>query len=34
MAGIGICVDKKANELQQTVSLTNKVKDLLKRGAK
>lgn len=30
MAGIGFCIDKEANVQQQTTSMTNKVKELLK----
>ena len=33
MAGIGICVDKKAQELQQTNTMTNKIKELLNRNS-
>jgi hypothetical protein len=29
MAGIGICIDKKANEQEQTTSMTNKIKELI-----
>lgn len=31
MAGIGLCVDKRAGHLDQTAEMTNKVKDLLKQ---
>ena len=30
MAGIGYCIDKEANEQEQTSSMTNKIKELLK----
>lgn len=33
MAGIGICVDKKAQELEQTNTMTNKIKELLNRNS-
>lgn len=29
MAGIGICIDKRANEQEQTTSITNKIKELI-----
>lgn len=30
MAGIGYCIDKEANEQEQTTSMTNRIKELLK----
>ena len=30
--GIGVCIDKNANKLEQTIGLTNKIKDVCKSG--
>lgn len=32
MAGIGLCIDKEAQEQEQSVAMTNKIKELLKRN--